>query len=105
MNNQQNQNQNQNELNKKNVQVNPSRDADYGDKDKDFSVESGEQIDEEANEEVNPSKLDTKEVDLDRGGVEFSGGGKKADERGMSSDLGRDISSKTGKNTPAPDMH
>lgn len=66
--------QNQNEINKKGIKVNPSRDVDYGDKEKERKLAGeGEQIDQESDEEVNPSKLDTEEVNLDRGGVEFSG--------------------------------
>ncbi len=65
--------QNQNEPKKKGVQVNPSRDVDHAGKEKKLSQE-GEQIDENAGEEINPSELDNSEVELDRGGVEFSGG-------------------------------
>ncbi len=72
------QNQNQNEIKKKGIKVNPSRDADYAEKEKKLASDDGEKIDEEANEEVNPSKLDTDEVHLDRGGVEFSGGGNQS---------------------------
>jgi hypothetical protein len=69
--------QNQNEIKKSGVKPNPSRDVNYDDKEKDFSGEFGEQIDENASEEVNPSELDKGEVELDRGGVEFSGGDNK----------------------------
>ncbi len=95
---------NQNELNefkkKKGVQVNPSRDVDYDDKEKDFSGEFGEQIDEGAGEEVNPSELDNSEVELDRGGVEFGGGQEqqevKPNEQKMASDLGGDKTQTSG---------
>ncbi len=109
--------QNQNEIKKKGVQVNPSRDVKYDEKEKDFSGEFGEQIDEGAGEDVNPSELDKSEVELDRGGVEFGGGqeqgqpsepgkpGKPAQdtEKQMSGDLGGDVSqvSNQGKNYPA----
>src|SRR6476659_8450069 len=66
--------QNQNETKKSGIKVNPSRDVKYDDKEKDFSGEFGEQIDEKAGEEVDASELDKSEVELDRGGVEFSGG-------------------------------
>ena len=61
-------------MKKKGVQVNPSRDVDYGDKEKKLSGGEGGQIDENAPEEINPSELDNSEVELDRGGVEFGGG-------------------------------
>ncbi|MFL5784747.1 MAG: hypothetical protein ACJ76H_09075, partial [Bacteriovoracaceae bacterium] len=66
--------QNQNEIKKSGIKPNPSRDVKYDDKEKDFSGEFGEQIDEKAGEEVDASELDKSEVELDRGGVEFSGG-------------------------------
>ena len=70
--------QNQNKVKKKGVQVNPSRDVDYGEKKKKLSGEEAgkevDQIDKNAREEINPSELDKSEVELDRGGVEFSGG-------------------------------
>ncbi|MES2527465.1 MAG: hypothetical protein V4598_10275 [Bdellovibrionota bacterium] len=95
---------NQNELNefkkKKAVEVNPSRDLNYDDKEKDFSGEFGEQIDEEASEEINPSELDNSEVDLDRGGVEFSGGKEnqevKPNEQKLTGDLGGDKTKTSG---------
>lgn len=37
----------------------------------------GEQIDTESDVEINPSKLDTNEVDLDRGGVNYTPGQQK----------------------------
>jgi hypothetical protein len=97
--------QNQNELPKKGVQPNPSRDIKYDEKEKDFSGEfsdEGEQLDADPGDEVNPSKLDVDEVELDRGGVEFSGGDKKPEAQ-MSSDLGGDVSqvSNQSKNYPA----
>lgn len=85
--------QNQNEIKKKGVQINPSRDVDYDDKEKDFSGEFGEQIDENANEEINPSELDKSEVELDRGGAEFSGG----NESKLTPDLGGDKSRTSGQ--------
>lgn len=73
--------QNQNEIKKKGVQVNPSRDIKYDQKEKDFSGEFGEQDQVEAGgEEVNPSELDNTEVDLDRGSAEFSGGNEQKQE-------------------------
>jgi hypothetical protein len=97
--------QNQNEIKKKEIQVNPSRDVKYDEKEKDFSGEFGEQIDEKSDEEVNPAELDNSEVELDRGGVEFGGGQEQGqpsepgkpgqpaqDAQGMSSDLGGDVS-------------
>jgi hypothetical protein len=70
--------QNQNKVKKKGVQVNPSRDVDYREKKKKLSGEEAgkkvDQIDKNAREEINPSELDKSEVELDRGGVEFSGG-------------------------------
>ncbi len=95
--------QNQNELNKKGVQPNPSRDIQYDQKEKAFSGEFGEQdkIEKETSEEINPSKLDNEEVDLDRGGLEFGGGAEnddqKVDEQDMSSDLGGDNSKISGQ--------
>lgn len=91
--------QKQDEIKKNGVQINPSRDLKYDEKEKDFSGEFGEQIDEGASEEINPSELDNSEVELDRGGVEF-GGGKEGQEQGtpakpeqgMSGDLGGDVS-------------
>ena len=115
--------QNQNEIKKKGVQVNPSRDIDYDQKEKDFTGEfDGEQL-ESSGQEVNPGEIDKTEVDLDRGGKEFSGGeenrgssdafdtavknaGSKGSAQGyegnspdvgMSSDLGGDISKSSGK--------
>lgn len=88
---------NQNEIKKKGVQVNPSRDISYSDKEKDFSGEFGGE-----GEEINPSELDSSEVDLDRGGDEFSGGQEEGQpsepgqpgqpDQKMSSDLGGDKS-------------
>ncbi len=80
--------QNQNEIKKKGIQVNPSRDVKYDEKEKDFSGEfgeQGEQIDEKSDEEINPAELDNSEVELDRGGVEFGGG----QEEGQPSDPGK----------------
>lgn len=95
--------QNQKENKKKGVQVNPSRDVKYDDKEKDFSGEFGQQNNEDSGEEINPSELDNTEVDLDRGGAEFGGGqeegqpsepGKPGEpnQNGMSADLGGDVS-------------
>jgi len=91
--------QNQNDIQKKGVKVNPSRDIKYDEKEKDFSGEFGQQIDEGAGEEINPAELDDSEVDLDRGGVEFDGGQEEeqpSPDKGMSSDLGGDISQTSG---------
>lgn len=110
--------QNQNEIKKKGVQVNPSRDLKYDDKEKSFSGEFGEQT-EASGEEINPSELDHSEVDLDRGGVEFGGAQKEGepgqpnqDEQqsaspdvGMSSDLGGDISEKQKSDEIGKDLH
>lgn len=92
---------NQNEVKKKGVLTNPSRDVKYEDQ------KFGEQIDEGAGEEINPSELDNSEVELDRGGVEFGGGqeeGKPSEpgqpdqpDQKMSSDLGGDISKISGQ--------
>ncbi len=85
--------QNQNEIKKTGVKINPSRDVDYDEKEKKLSNEEGEQIDEDANEEINPSELDNSEVELDRGGVEFSGG----NESKVTPDLGGDQSKISGQ--------
>lgn len=64
-----------NGMNKRGVKVNPSRDLDHGDKKKVFShKEKDDETHENTGEEINPSELDHSEVELDRGGVEFSGG-------------------------------
>ena len=87
--------QNQNEIKKKGVQVNPSRDLKYDEKEKDFSAEFGEQV-EAAGEEINPSELDSSEVELGQ-----EEGQPSKPEQSMSGDLGGDISKISGtvKNT------
>lgn len=83
--------QNQNEVKKKGVQVNPSRDIKYEDREKDFSGEFGEQI-ESAGQEVNAGELDNKASQGSAQGYE----GNSPDVE-MSSDLGGDKSRTSGQ--------
>lgn len=98
--------QNQNESKKKGVQVNPSRDIDYNDKEKAFSGEFEEQI-ESAGQEVNPGEMDAQSS---RGDDAFDQGVQNAGSSGsaqgyegntpdidMSSDLGGDMSRTSGQ--------
>jgi hypothetical protein len=103
--------QNQNEIKKKGVQVNPSRDVNYEEKEKDFSGEFETQDEdvEASGEDVNPSELDKSEVEYGQEQKQARPSepgkpGKPQDtQKEMSSDLGGDISqiSNQGKSYPA----
>lgn len=100
--------QNQNEIKKKGqVQVNPSRDLKYDEKEKDFSGEFEEQI-ESAGQEVNAGELDVQKSQGDRDAFDqgVQNAGSKGSAQGyegntpdtdVTSDLGGDMSRTSGQ--------